>query len=366
MRNYFIILFFINAVFVNAQVPASLNDGLMRGNPSDFNAEISKLQQLDSLIQKGEFKNITSLLIARNGKLIYEKYYNGFTDSSLHDTRSATKTITGILTGIAIDKKFIPSEKTTVFHYFIDKKPIQNPDDRKNKISVEDLLTMSSLLECDDDNQFSSGNEERMYLTEDYIRFALNLPIKGFPAFIPKPNESPYGRSWSYCTAGVVLLGGVIERASKLKLDVFAKKYLFEPLGITNAKWQITPMGMPMPGGGLALKSRDYIKLGQLYLNKGEWNGKQIISKEWIDKSVSPKANARENVDYGYLWWLQKFGKTENEHPAYYMAGNGGNKIAVFADLNMVVVITSNWYGTGKAHAQSEKILSEYIIPAVK
>jgi CubicO group peptidase (beta-lactamase class C family) len=164
----------------------------------------------------------------------------------------------------------------------------------------------------------------------------------------------------------VVLLGGVIERSSKMSLDAFAKKYLFDPLGIQKAEWQITPMDMPMTGGGLGLRSRDLLKIAQLYANDGVWNGSRVISSEWVEKSTKPHANARENTDYGYLCWLQKFGPADNPYFSYYMAGNGGSKIAVFPDLDLTVVITSTWYGTGKAHAQSERILSEYIVPGVR
>lgn len=224
---------------------------------------------------------------------------------------------------------------------------------------------MSSLLECDDDNMYSSGNEERMYLTEDYIKFALDLPIKGFPAWVQKPEETIYGRSFSYCTAGTVLLGGVIERSTKMKVQEFADKFLFSPLGITNYQWQITPTGLPMTGGGLRLNSRDFLKLILLYNQKGLWNGKRIISNDWIVKSTTPQADVRENTDYGYLFWLQKFGVGDSKYSAFYMAGNGGSKITVFPDLNLIVVITSNWYGTSKAHDQSENILNKFIIPSI-
>lgn len=333
--------------------------------PESVGISKDQLQKLDNAVHDGKLQKVTSIMVARHGKLVYQKYYDGFTLDSLHDTRSVTKTITSILIGQAIEKKFIPSERTKAFEYFADKKPIQNPDSRKNQITIEDLLTMSSLLECDDDNQFSSGNEERMYLTKDYFRFALNLSIRGFPPFATKPKDSPYGRSFSYCTAGVVLLGGILERSSKMKVEDFAKKYLFDELGIRKFEWQFTPMGMPMTGGGLRLRSNDFLKIAQLFLNNGEWNGKHIISADWIKKSTTPYVNARDNVDYGYLWWLQKFGPKEKAYSAYYMAGNGGSKIAVFPGLDMVVVLTSNMYGTSKAHQQSEKILSEYIVPSI-
>lgn len=120
-----------------------------------------------------------------------------------------------------------------------------------------------------------------------------------------------------------------------------------------------------MTGGGLGLTSRSLLKLAQLYENGGAWKGKQVISREWVEKSVAPHANAREGVDYGYLWWLQKFGKGDRKSAAFYMAGNGGSKIAAFPDLHAVVVITSTMYGTIKGHQQSEQMLNEYIVPAL-
>ena len=351
---------------ISAQEPEELNDGIKTAEAKDAGISISKLIEMDSAIVRNEFKNITSILIARDGKLVYEKYYNGFDKNSLHDTRSATKSITSILIGLAIDNKFIPSEKTAVFQYFEKEYEINNPDSRKNKITIEDLLTMSSLLECDDGNMYSSGNEERMYLTEDYIKFALDLPIKGFPAWAQKPEETLYGRSFSYCTAGTVLLGGIIERSTKMKVQEFADKFLFSPLGITNYQWQITPTGLPMTGGGLRLSSRDFMKLILLCSQKGLWNDKQIISNDWIVKSTTPHSDVRENTDYGYLFWLEKFGAGDPKYSAYYMTGTGGSKIAVFPNLNLKVVITSNWYGgRGKAHEQSRNILNKFILPAI-
>lgn len=366
MKNflYIAILFvFCNSVF--AQKPQEMNDGLEVGDLTGAGLSQAAFSRLDSAILNGTFKNITSILVARNGKLVYEKYYNGASDTTLHNTRSATKTITAILTGLAIDHHYISSESAPVFPYFKDKKNIKNSDLRKDKVTIEDLLTMSSMLECDDENQFSSGNEERMYLIEDYIQFALDLPIRGFAAWNHKPQDSPYGRSFSYCTAGTVLLGGVLERSTNMTVDAFAKKYLFDPLGISKAAWQITPMGMPMTGGGLGLRSRDLLKIMQLYANKGTWKNTRVLSSQWIEKSIKPHANARENVDYGYLCWLQKFGPSDKSSFAFYMAGNGGSKIAVFPDLDLTVVITSTWYGTGKAHMQSERILSEFMVPSV-
>lgn len=323
------------------------------------------LDLLDSLIRANKFHDINSVLVLHDNEVIFEKYYNDYNASSLHNTRSATKSITSILIGIAIDQEFIKSEKDKIFDYLDSYESIKNQDPRKKEITIEDLLTMSSILECDDFNQFSRGNEERMYLIEDWVKFYLDLPIKGFPAWTLKPKDSPYGRTFSYCTAGVVTLGVIIESATKMSIDDFAKKYLFDPLEIKNYKWQYTPTGMEMTGGGLQLTSIDYAKLGQLYLNKGLWNNRQVISKEWIAKSTKPHAQLMLNMDYGYLFWISNFGSNDKQYSSYYMSGAGGNKIAIFPDLNTVVVITSTLFGSGNAHQQSEKILNEYIVPEV-
>lgn len=358
-----ITILLFSSIVTFAQTPKNLNDGLMVANPASEGISLDKLKELEAAIAKNEYERLSGVVVAKDGKLIYEKYYNGFDENSQHDTRSATKTVTSILIGIAIDKGFIKSEKEQIMQYFADKKPLQNTDKRKEKITIEDLLTMSSMLECNDDNQFSRGNEERMYIVEDYFKFYLDLPIAGKPPWEDDIKDLPYQRRFSYCTAGTVLLGGIIERSTKMKVEDFAQKYLFEPLGIVKPTWQFIPDGTAMTGGGLRLKARDFIKLGQLYLDSGKFNGTQIISSEWVTKSIKPHANAREDTDYAYLWWLPKYGQNDKKYPAYAMFGNGGNKIVVLPELKLVVVLPNRMYGRRLGHEQTEKIMNEYIVP---
>ena len=126
------------------------------------NLSADRLRAMTSAIQAGDFKQITSVLVARHGSLVYEAYFDGADVDTLHNTRSATKTITGMLIGIAIDQGLLAGVNAPIMAFFPDKRPTQYPDPRKAQITIEDFLTMSSLLECDDWNQFSRGNEERM------------------------------------------------------------------------------------------------------------------------------------------------------------------------------------------------------------
>ena len=326
----------------------------------------TRLQEMESAIGADEFKKITSVLIARQGKLVYEAYFGDTNADALRNTRSATKTVTSMLIGIAIDKGMLSSVDASILEFFPGKQPIQNPDAQKDKIDVEDFLTMSSLLECNDSNRYSRGNEERMYLIDDYVKFTLDLPIRGFPAWETKPKDLPYGRSFSYCTAGVVTLGGVLEKATKMSVPEFAAENLFAKLGIHKTEWQFTPMGLAMTGGGLGLQSRDYLKLGQLYLNKGIWNGNRVISESWIKESTRPHVQVDDETEFGYLWWLKFFGAGDKKFASYLMSGNGGNKVAVIPELDMVVVITTTNYNARGMHQQTDKLLSEFILASVE
>jgi CubicO group peptidase (beta-lactamase class C family) len=346
--------------------PQARSDGWTTASAESVNLSADRLQAMERAIRSGQFKKITSVLIARHGKLVYESYFDDDGITGLRNTRSATKTITGMLVGIALDKGLLAGVDAPVMKFFSDKQPIENPDPRKAKITIEDFLTMSSLLECNDSDQFSRGNENRMYLVEDWVKFALGLPIKGFPAWVTKPQDSPYGRSFSYCTAGVVTLGEVLQRATREPVPDFARKNLFAPLGIENAGWQFTPSGAAMTGGGLNLQSRDLLKLGQLYLGGGVWNGKRVISERWIKISVQPHARVDDQIDYGYLWWLRGFKAGEKRFASYLMQGNGGNKVAVFPEAEMVVVITSRNFNMPDAHPLSEQLLSEYILGSIE
>ena len=217
---------------------------------------------------------------------------------------------------------------------------------------------MSSILECDDWNSFSRGNEERMYLVEDWVQFYLDLPIKGFPDWTTKPEKAKYGRVFSYCTAGVVTLGYILNNAVGGYLESFANKYLFEPLGITDYRWQFTPLELPMTGGGLELQADDLVKIGQLFLKKGNWNGVAVIPEAWILDSTKPHVDIDDETEYGYLWWLKTLKVNNKSYPSFYMTGFGGNRIVVFPEQDLVIVVIKSDFSAKNAHQLTENLIT--------
>ncbi len=301
-----------------------------------------------------EFGQITSLLVSRGGELVHEQYREGDAET-LRNTRSCTKTVAGMLLGIAIERGLVDGVSMPVHSLLEERAPVLHPDPRKRKITFEDLLTMSSCLECDDSNAFSAGNEERMYLVEDWAQFALDLPIRAFPGRAEGRGNAPSTRSFSYCTAGVVLLGIALERAAGEPLSDFARQALFAPLGIDRAEWPSTPLGETSTAGGLLLTSRALVELGSLALGRNPG----IVPVEWLAVSTRPQARIDERTDYGYLWWLRSFGG----HLSQYMTGTGGNRVHVFPSLELVVVITTTNFRVPDAHALSDRLLVELVLP---
>lgn len=351
------ILFFIS-IFYSVQLSAQLNF-------SEVNKkQIPLLNQLDSIITSGKYERITSVVIAQSGDVLFEKYYLDNDVNSKHNTRSATKTMATLLTGIAIEKGYINSEKDKIFDYLQRTLPTKNPDPRKDNITIEDLLTMTSVLECDDSNWHSRGQEERMYFIEDWTQFLVDLPVRSYP-FGPKPEDAPYGRVFAYASAKSAAIAEILQVSMKSDLVEFTKTNLFNPLEITDYTLNYTPKGILNTAGGSEYRSRDFLKLIQLCLNEGKWNENQIIPSSWITKATTPKVNAYDNVDYGYLFWLKSFGN-QNKYKTYYMSGNGGNKVLACPELDLTVVITATNYNNRNAHDFTDEIMNVYVIPAVE
>src|SRR5216683_2515070 len=313
----------------------------------------ARLRSLDAAIRSGEFKKIGSVLIARHGKLAYEGYFDGDA-GTLRNTRSATKSITDVLIGIAIDEHKLSGVDAKILTLLPERaRKIQNPDPRKAAITVEDFLTMSSPLECDDWNDASRGNEERMYVVEDWSQFILDLPIRGRMHLGEQVEAPSYGRYFSYCTGGVFTLSEVLEKVTGTRSDRFAQEKLFGPLGISDAQWVYSPLNVPQTGGGLRLSGRDLLKIAQLYVNGGTWQGTRIVDQTWVRASTQAHTRIDADTEYGYLWWIRSFKSGGKSYPAFYMNGNGGNKVLAFPGLDLAVVVTSTNFNTRGMHEQT-------------
>jgi len=358
----------VGANLMLAQAPAATeprNDGWAIVSPESAGVATQPLHNMETAIRAGDFKKIGSVVVARHGKLVYEGYFDGDA-GTLRDTRSATKSITDVLMGIAIREKKVTGVGAHVLALLPERaRKMQNPDPRKDKITIEDFLTMSSPLECDDWNDASRGNEERMYVIEDWAQFILDLPVRGRMR-VGEPQEAPkYGSAFSYCTGGVFVLSEVLQKATGMRTDRYAQEKLFGPLGITDAQWVYSPLNIPQTGGGLRLTSRDLLKIAELYRGGGVWQGTRLVDESWVQASTQPHAQIDDDTEYGYLWWLKSFKSGGKAYPAFLMNGNGGNKVAVFPGLDLAVVITSTNYNTRGMHEQTDKLLTDYILAAV-
>ncbi len=324
---------------------------------SSDNYDRTKIKALNKKIVQNRFEKINGIVVVKQGELLIEEYFNGSRRDSLHDVRSVGKSFASTMMGIAIAEKYIKSEAVELKEFY-DLKEFNNYSPAKDNVTLKSLLTMSSGFLGDDSDYSNPGNEELMYPTDDWVKFALDLPIQ---------KDKIMGKDYSYFTAGTVLLGDIIHKSVPDGLVSYADKKLFSPMGITNYKWQYTPQNVGNTAGGIQLRAVDFAKYGQLYKSKGRWNDKQILTKSWVEKSLSKQVKqvGQNNGYYGYLFWNKTYTVNGKDYEVSFCTGNGGNKIFVFKEIPFVIVITSSAYGLPYAHANVDKMMLDYILPAI-
>lgn len=322
---------------------------------SNLSFDKSKIKYLKGAIEEGIFKKINSVIVLKEGKILIEEYFNGENRNSLHDPRSVGKSFASTIMGIAIDEGFIKNDTQTISDFYTLNR-FQNFSKSKETATIKDLLTMSSGFDGNDEDDSSIGNEENMYPTEDWVKFTLDLPY-----------QDSIKNKWHYFTAGVVLLGDILNKSVPNGLEKYADNKLFKPLEIKNYKWQYTPQNVPNTAGGIQMNALDFAKYGQLYKNNGIWNNQQILSKTWVEKTLTKQKQItnRDNEYYGYLFWNKTFKANNKDYEAFYCAGNGGNYIIIFKNEPLVIVITASAYGQYYAHPQVNEMITKYILPAV-
>jgi len=313
----------------------------------------SRFGLLRARITDGTFKEISSIIVVKHGEILIEEYFNGTDPDALHDIRSAGKSFTSALVGIAIDQGLINGVDDQLLSYFPGVECTNDWDPRKDDITLKHVLSMSFGLA--EPGEFPAWENARWY-TMNWIGDVLCQPIEYEP-----------GSRFDYDSAAPALFGPIIEQVSGMSVGQFAENYLYEPLGIQRYGWFILPGGQEYTGGGYRMRPRDMAKFGQLYLQKGMWNGEQLISEEWVEESTRAHLPADAQLDqhYGYYWWRETFPIDTRWIESYFASGNGGNKIYVFPTEDLVVVITAGAYDQNYGHPQVRMMMSKYILPAV-
>ncbi len=281
---------------------------------------------MDNYVQSGTVRlMVDSLLILKNGYLIYESYPSGVFDANdKQHLYSSTKSVSSTLIGIAIDKGYIGGIDDYVVDFFPNR-TIENMDSRKQAMTLEHLLTMTAGFQWED-----IVNYFIMIASSDWTQYVLDQPMVDSP-----------GSSWNYNTGVSHLLSAILEQVTPNGALAFAEEFLFEPLGITDYNWALDPQGVPFGGAQLYLNARDMAKLGFLYLMEGKWENQQIISKKWIMQTIRPSkvlpVEMEPYIGYGYQWWVLFWGKVYSARGLY------EQNIFVIPDIDMVVVTSGSF-----------------------
>lgn len=347
--------------------PRNLNDGIKTATLSEVGMDTSIANELTNRIIAGYYPNIHSLLIYKDNKLAYENYFKGKDEywgkdlgviehsiNDLHGIRSISKSVVSACIGIAITQGKIKNVDQKVFDFF--REYAAYDTGMIKGLSIKHLLTMTAGWKWNEEVPYDNpeNSEIKMYQSVDPIDFILSSSMTTLP-----------GREWQYNGGTTQLLSIIIERTTGKKIDEFAKEYLFSPLGITTFEWIKMPgTNIPAAASGLQLRSRDLLKFGILYHNKGKWNGKQILSRSWIEQSFHttiprPASTTRPKSTggYGYQFWT--FNDTIQTHPVYIVAavGNGDQRIYFDEKNNLLVVITAGNYNIWTIQQNSYAIL---------
>jgi CubicO group peptidase (beta-lactamase class C family) len=317
---------------LTALTPVAPTDEWPSSPPEAEGLDPAPLLNLVTRIHQRDYGAINSLLVVRNGRLVVEEYFNGWTAERTHTQQSVSKSVTSLLVGLAIQAGSLRLDDR-VTSFFPSYDPIANLDDRKRAMTVRDLLTMRSGFDWSESTYAGSPLQRMNDCGCDWLRFVLDWPMR-----------EPPGSRWEYISGSTILLGGIVGAATGQRIDRFAQDRLFAPLGVSGASWiQGLPDGLPHTGGGLQLRPRDMAKIGSLVAGGGRWRGAQIVSDSWIRESTAPVVSRARTfgsypTDYGYHWWMLDGG-------AVAASGALGQWIVISPQQNVVVTTTASNQG---------------------
>ena len=358
------------------QVPEQTNDGWVTASLTDVGMDAAPLIKLMNGLSRRNVNHVHSIIVIKDNKLVFEEYFSGedldltnnqlnfvhkdFDLNTLHCQASASKSITSILLGITIDQGLVQGIQQKMFSFFPEHSDLN--DTEKGKITLEHMLTMSTGIPWDESYPYTDPRNDlnQMFYSVDPIKFVLEKSV-----------VAPPGSLFIYNSGTTNLLGDVVRRSTGLTLTNFAEQYLFAPLGITSFNWIgfANAPHIAIASSTLYLRPRDMAKIGQLYLQKGVWNGNRIVSENWVTEStlesiqVPPSKNPIPGFikSYGYQWWRGTFSNGNTE--TYFAAGWGGQFIFVIPDIDMVTVITAGDF-EGEGYQGFYNLINDYILVA--
>jgi CubicO group peptidase (beta-lactamase class C family) len=351
--------------------PTALNDGWTIASPESTGIDAERLCGIATRMKEIE-ADAHAVIVVRHGKLVFEEYYTGYDEpwgaddgpyrfeaTTKHDMRSTSKSVISLLVGIAIDHRLIASADEPVLKFFPEYAALRSTgwDD----ITLRHLLTMSSGIKWDENRAWTDPTNDEPHLSSeaDPMHYVLAKPI-----------AAPPDATWTYNGGGTDLLGSIIERASGKKLEDFAREVLFKPLGITDWEWKKYKNDKIASAAGLRLRPRDAAKIGQLLLNHGAWNGRQIVSADWLARSVEPRFQAIGYFSglfyYGYQWWLGRTLSNGKDIQWVAAQGLGGQRIYIVPEFDLVVVTTAGLYGRPRDGTGPLEALCNFVIPSIR
>ncbi len=333
------------------RIPTDLSDGWKVGNLQKEKIDLNRISRGIDKVLTGNIPEVRSLLVIRHGKIMLDEYFNGGTAKDAHALYSCTKSVFSTVYGIAQDQGLLKLNEK-VYDFYPGERSKAGWDSRKDSITIGMLLAMTSGLNCDDAPVTGSPCWQDIDQSTDWLSFCLELPL-----------NHPPGTTWSYNGSCLVLLSNLIIQKTGMTMTQYADKYLLQPLGIQGDSWTVGPAGVTRVDSGLVWKPRDMAKLGQLYLNRGLWDGNRIVSEAWVKDATEVHAPPGQAFghDYGYLWHIQNMTFHGRTVKVFYANGYMGQDIFVSPDADLVCVMTADSQKT-QIYTMEEHLFEDYIL----
>ncbi len=350
--------------------PAPLDDGWSIAAPAEVGIDPAQLCRLDAFLGQWPDANIHAVVVARNGRLVMERYFTGadenwgrplgtvqFGPETRHDLRSISKSVTSLLVGIALGEGRFPSLDSPAIDFFPELAPLRTADNAR--ITFANLLTMSSGLKWNESIPYTdpANSERRLIASPTPLKYVFEQPV-----------VTPPGSTYNYNGGNTTILGAAVSKAAGQPLDDYARDKLFMPLDILSFEW----IGLPLAGelraaaSGLRLRPRDTAKLGRLLLTDGQWNGRQVVPAGWAAQSIRPRINGDGLFFYGYQWWLGRSFHNGAELSWVAGVGLGGQRLYIVPALDLVVMISAGHYASGLQGVIPAGIFTRVVLPAVR